>query len=98
MNGRAPDLHRDDGVQTADSSLKRLQVGILVRKDAKLRCFVDAESNTRRYIGLVRAEPGITLRLAEKPVEEGVVAVVVHGRKGDGRGEDETRKRNFGCT
>lgn len=55
-----------------------------------------SQGNTRRYIFLVWAEPSITLCLAEEPMKECVVAVVVHwGRKGvastGGRRRDERR-------
>jgi len=86
MYGCAPDLDGDDWVESSNSGLKRFQGGILVWKDAKLGDGVvdvrDAESNAGGDVLLVGAEPGIALGLAEQPVEESVVPVVVHGRAG----------------
>ena len=81
MHGCAPDLDGDDRVEASNGGLEWLQGGILVWKDTKLGDRVVNIGNAKGDAGgdvFVRAEPGIALSLAEEPVEEGVVPVVVH--------------------
>jgi hypothetical protein len=49
-----------------------------VRRYRKTQTIGHSESNTRGNGGLVWSEPGIALGLPKDPVEQGVVAVVVH--------------------
>ena len=78
-----PDLDRDGGVEDAYGGLERLKAEVLVGEDTVL-AIVDAEGDTDRNVVLVGAEPGIALGLLEDVVEEGVVAVVVHGGRATG--------------
>ena len=78
MDGGAADLDSDGGVQDTDRSLEGLEAEVLVGEDAVLAA-VDAERNADGDVVLIGAEPGVTLGLLEYVVEEGVVAVVIHG-------------------
>ena len=58
--------------------------GLLNRANGKKITIADAQRDARGYVLLVWTEPGVALGLAKKPVEEGVVAVVVHVESGQG--------------
>jgi hypothetical protein len=51
---------------------------LLNRANGNENTIADAQRNARGYVLLVWTEPGVALGLAKEPVEEGVVAVVVH--------------------
>ena len=101
MDCSAPDLDGDDRVEASDSGLEGLQGRILVRKDAEVRDGVvnvrDAKSDAGGDVLLVGAEPGIALGLAEEPVEEGVVPVVVHEVKAGEGGQAKRTGQTDRC-
>jgi len=58
---------------------------LLDRANGNENTIADAQRDTRGYVLLVWTKPGVALGLAKEPVEEGVVAVVVHVERGQGR-------------
>lgn len=59
MNSSAANFYGSDGVQNPDSTLKRLEIGVLVREHAE-SALVDAKTNTRMNILFCGLEPSIT--------------------------------------
>lgn len=81
--GGGTDLDGDEGVEGGDGGLEWLEGGRLVGEDAELGGEVgDAEGDAGGDGLFCGAEPGVALCLAEEPVEECVVAVVVHAEEG----------------
>lgn len=68
VNGSTADFHGSNRVQDLDSTLKRLEVRILVWKYAK-SAMVDAEANARMNVLFRGLEPSITGSLRDRNCE-----------------------------
>ena len=68
MNCSAANLHGGNRVQYPDSTLKWLEIRILVRKYAK-SALVDAKANTGMNVLFCRLEPSITRSLCDRKCE-----------------------------
>ena len=70
VDGGAAELDCDDRVQEADRGLKRLQVGVLVRKDAE-DPWLYAETDPDVNVLFGRLEPSVSLGSLEDVVQDG---------------------------
>ena len=65
MDSSAADFHGSDRVQDPDSTLKRLEIRVLVREHAE-SALVDAKTNARMDVLFCGLEPSITGSLRSK--------------------------------
>ena len=64
MNGSAADFHSGDGVQDFDSTLERLKIWVLIRKNPESP-LADAKANARVNILFCGFEPSIARSLSD---------------------------------
>lgn len=73
----APNLDRDDRIQGTHGRFKWREEMVLVGEDPEV-AWLYAETYTCGYVLFGGFEPGISLRLLEDVVEDGIVCVVIH--------------------